>query len=127
LHPQQYARMLGKKIDEHGTRVFLINTGWTGGPYGIGRRMDLAHTRAMVTAAINRKLDSVPTRRHAIFNLEMPSSCPDVPDDVLDPRNTWSDKDTYDAAARRLALLFIRNFEKFGNVQREILEAGPKA
>lgn len=127
LHPQQYARMLGKKIDEHGTRVFLINTGWTGGPYGIGRRMDLAYTRAMVSAAINRKLDSVPTRRHAIFNLEMPSSCPGVPDDVLDPRNTWSDKDTYDAAARRLALLFIRNFEKFGNVQREILEAGPQA
>ncbi|MGH9992997.1 MAG: phosphoenolpyruvate carboxykinase (ATP), partial [Nitrososphaera sp.] len=127
LHPQQYARMLGKKIDEHGTRVFLINTGWTAGPYGIGRRMDLAHTRAMVTAAINRELDSVPTRRHAIFNLEMPSPCPGVPDHVLDPRNTWSDKDTYDAAARRLALLFIRNFEKFGNVQREILEAGPQA
>lgn len=127
LHPAKYASMLGRKIEEHGTQVFLINTGWTGGPYGIGRRMDLTYTRAMVTAAINRELDTIPTRRHAIFNLEMPTSCPGVPDDVLDPRNTWSDKDTYDAAARRLALLFIRNFEKFGSVQREIIDAGPKA
>ncbi|HEY7734772.1 MAG TPA: phosphoenolpyruvate carboxykinase (ATP) [Nitrososphaera sp.] len=127
LHAQQYAKMLGKKITDHGTRVYLINTGWTGGPYGVGKRMNLAHTRSMVTAAINGEIDRVPVKHHATFNLDMPASCPGVPDDVLDPRNTWSDKDRYDAAAKRLALLFVKNFEKFGNVQREIVAAGPRA
>jgi len=126
LHAQQYAKMLGKKITDHGTRVYLINTGWTGGPYGIGKRMNLTHTRAMVTAAIDGEIDKVPIRHHATFNLDMPTSCPGVPDDVLDPRNTWSDKDRYDAAAKRLALLFVKNFEKFGNIQKEIVAAGPK-
>jgi phosphoenolpyruvate carboxykinase (ATP) len=127
LHAQQYAKMLGKKITDHGTRVYLINTGWTGGPYGVGKRMNLTHTRSMVTAAINGEIDRVPVKHHATFNLDMPASCPGVPDDVLDPRNTWSDKDRYDAAAKRLALLFVKNFEKFGNVQREIVAAGPRA
>jgi phosphoenolpyruvate carboxykinase (ATP) len=127
LHAQQYAKMLGKKITDHGTRVYLINTGWTGGPYGVGKRMNLAHTRSMVTAAINGEIDRVPVKHHATFNLDMPASCPGVPDDVLDPRNTWSDKDRYDAAAKRLALLFVKNFEKFGNVQKEIVAAGPRA
>lgn len=126
LHAQQYAKMLGKKITSHGTRVYLINTGWTGGPYGIGRRMNLTYTRAMVTAAINGDIDRVPRKHHDIFNLQMPASCPGVPNDVLDPRNTWPDKDRYDAAAKRLALLFVKNFEKFGNVQKEIIEAGPR-
>jgi phosphoenolpyruvate carboxykinase (ATP) len=127
LHAQQYAKMLGKKITDHGTRVYLINTGWTGGPYGVGKRMNLTHTRSMVTAAINGEIDKVSVKHHATFNLDMPVSCPDVPDDVLDPRNTWSDKDRYDAAAKRLALLFVKNFEKFGNVQKEIVAAGPRA
>lgn len=127
LHAQHYAKMLGKKITNHGTRVYLINTGWTGGPYGVGRRMNLTYTRAMVTAAINGEIDKAPVMRHSIFNLNMPTLCPGVPDEVLDPRNTWSDKDSYDSAARRLALLFIRNFEKFGEVQKEILAAGPRA
>ncbi len=127
LHAQQYAKMLGKKIIDHGTRVYLINTGWTGGPYGVGRRMNLTHTRSMVTAAINGEIDKVSAKHHATFNLDMPTSCPGVPDDVLDPRNTWSDKDRYDAAAKRLALLFVKNFEKFGNVQKEIVAAGPRA
>lgn len=127
LHAQQYAKMLGKKITDHGTRVYLINTGWTGGPYGVGRRMNLTHTRSMVTAAINGEIDKVSVKHHATFNLDMPTSCPGVPDDVLDPRNTWSDKDRYDAAAKRLALLFVKNFEKFGNVQKEIVAAGPRA
>lgn len=127
LHAQEYAKMLGKKITTHGTRVYLINTGWTGGPYGVGKRMNLQHTRAMVTAAINGELDRVEHQHHRIFNLEMPRSCPGVPYEVLDPRNTWPDKDRYDAAARRLALLFVKNFEKFGSVQKEIIEAGPHA
>lgn len=127
LHAEQYAKMLGKKITDHGTRVYLINTGWTGGPYGVGKRMNLTHTRSMVTAAINGAIDKVSVKHHTTFNLDMPVSCPGVPDDVLDPRNTWSDKDRYDAAAKRLALLFVRNFEKFGNVQKEIVAAGPRA
>jgi phosphoenolpyruvate carboxykinase (ATP) len=126
LHASKYAAMLGKKITEHGTRVYLINTGWTGGPYGVGKRMNLAYTRAMVTATLNGEIDKVQLKHHPIFNLNMPTSCPGVPDEVLDPRNTWSDKDRYDASAKRLAALFVRNFEKFGSMPREIVEAGPK-
>jgi phosphoenolpyruvate carboxykinase (ATP) len=126
LHAQNYAKLLGKKIDEHDTRVYLINTGWTGGPYGIGKRMNLSNTRAMVTAALTGEIEKAPVRRHAIFNLDMPMSCPGVPDEVLDPRNTWNDKDRYDAAAERLAALFAKNFEKFGTVSKEIANAGPK-
>jgi phosphoenolpyruvate carboxykinase (ATP) len=126
LHAQQYAKLLGKKMDEHGTRVYLINTGWTGGPYGIGKRMNLPHTRAMVTAALSGAIDKAQAKHHDIFNLDMPTSCPGVPDEVLDPRNTWHDKDRYDAAARRLAALFAKNFEKFGSVAKEIASAGPR-
>jgi phosphoenolpyruvate carboxykinase (ATP) len=126
LHASKYAAMLGKKVAEHGTRVYLINTGWTGGPYGVGKRMNLTYTRAMVTGALSGNIDRVTVKHHAIFNLDMPRSCPGVPDEVLDPRNTWSDKDRYDAAARRLAALFVKNFEKFGNVSKEIIEAGPE-
>ena len=127
LHAQEYAKMLGEKITEHGTRVYLINTGWTGGPYGVGKRMNLTYTRAMVSAALNSEIDKMPTKHHSIFNLDMPASCPGVPDEVLDPRNTWSDKDRYDAAAKRLAMLFTKNFEKFGSVSKDIVQAGPKA
>ncbi len=126
LHAQQYAKLLGKKMDEHGTRVYLINTGWTGGPYGIGKRMNLPYTRAMVTAALSGAIDRAPVKHHDIFNLDMPASCPGVPDEILDPRNTWHDKDRYDAAARRLAALFVKNFEKFGTVSKDIAGAGPK-
>ena len=126
LHAQNYAKLLGKKMDEHGTRVYLINTGWTGGPYGIGKRMNLSHTRAMVTAALAGEIDKVPVKHHAVFNIDMPVSCPGVPEEVLDPRNTWNDKDRYDAAAKRLAALFAKNFEKFGAVSKEIASAGPR-
>jgi phosphoenolpyruvate carboxykinase (ATP) len=126
LHAQQYAKLLGKKMDKHGTRVYLINTGWTGGPYGIGKRMNLSYTRAMVTAALSGEIEKSPVKHHDIFNLDMPTSCPGVPVEVLDPRNTWHDKDKYDAAARRLAALFAKNFEKFGSVSKEIASAGPR-
>jgi phosphoenolpyruvate carboxykinase (ATP) len=126
LHASKYAKMLGKKITEHGTRVYLINTGWTGGPYGLGKRMNLTYTRAMVTAAINGKIEQVAMKHHEIFNLDMPTSCSGVPDEVLDPRNTWSDKDKYDTAARRLAVLFVKNFEKFGIMPKDVVKAGPK-
>jgi phosphoenolpyruvate carboxykinase (ATP) len=126
LHAQDYAKMLGKKIAGHSTRVYLINTGWSGGPYGVGKRMNLSYTRAMVTAALSGEIDKAPLRHHEIFNLDMPTFCPGVPSDVLDPRNTWSEKERYDSSARRLAGLFIKNFEKFGSVQKEIVQAGPR-
>jgi len=118
--------MLGQKIAEHNTKVYLINTGWSGGPYGIGKRMNLKHTRAIVRAAINDDLEKTPFQHTEIFNLDIPTSCPNVPSKVLNPRNTWSSKDKYDESAKRLAELFIRNFEKFGNVPLRIRDAGPR-
>ena len=126
LHAKIYAKMLGQKISEHNTKVYLINTGWSGGPYGIGKRMNLKHTRAMVRAAINNDLEKTPFQHTEIFNLDIPTACPNVPSKVLNPRNTWSSKDKYDESAKRLAELFIRNYEKFGNVPLRIRNAGPK-
>lgn len=123
-----YAEMLGEKISKHGARVFLVNTGWTGGPYGIGKRMDLRYTRAMVQAATAGKLDDVATRPHTIFNLEVPTTCPGVPDEVLDPQKTWPDPDDYESQARELARMFAANFERFKDlVQPEVTKAGPSA
>ena len=126
LHAKIYAKMLGQKISEHNTKVYLINTGWSGGPYGIGKRMNLKHTRAMVRAAINNDLEKTPFQHTEIFNLDIPTSCPNVPSKVLNPRNTWSSKDKYDGSAKRLAELFIRNFEKFGNVTAANKKCWPK-
>lgn len=126
LDPMVYARMLGERIRRHGSSVYLLNTGWTGGPYGEGSRMKLSYTRAMVRAAISGELKSVSYRRHPIFGLEMPESCPDVPAEVLDPRATWSDKARYDEAARKLAREFVENAKRF-NLSPEILAAGPSA
>ena len=94
-------------------RVWLVNTGWTGGPYGVGRRMTIAHTRAMITAALAGQLDAVSYQRHPIFNIDSPTTCPGVPDAVLDPRSTWQDGSQYDAQARELARMFIENFKSF--------------
>jgi phosphoenolpyruvate carboxykinase (ATP) len=121
-----YAEMLGKKIEKHGTRVYLINTGWSGGPYGVGERIKLPYTRAMVRAAINGSIEKSRFVRDNIFNLEIPTSCPDVPSEILNPRNTWPEKDAYVIAAKRLATLFMENFSKFENIPKEIREAGPK-
>ena len=126
LHAMEYAKMLGQKISQHNTRVYLINTGWSGGPYGVGNRMDLKYTRAMVTAALNGELEKVRFKHDDIFNLDIPTSCPGVPSEILDPRNTWSDKNKYDLSANRLAELFVRNFQKFGVISKEIRNAGPK-
>lgn len=126
LHAMEYAKMLGQKISQHNTRVYLINTGWSGGPYGVGKRMDLKYTRAMVTAALNGELEKVRFKHDDIFNLDIPTSCPGVPSEILDPRNTWSDKNKYDLSANRLAELFVKNFQKFGVISKEILNAGPK-
>ena len=127
LHPSVYADMLGKKIDEHDTRVYLVNTGWSGGAYGVGKRMSIKHTRAMVSAALNGDLEKVDFVAHPVFKVLMPASCPGVPAEVLDPRQTWADKAAYDAAAKDLAARFKKNFDKYENMPKEIVEAGPGA
>ncbi|CAN5608633.1 phosphoenolpyruvate carboxykinase (ATP) [soil metagenome] len=128
LNPGIYAQMLGDRIEKHGASVYLVNTGWTGGPFGVGERMDLLHTRAMVNAATSGALDDVSTRRHPIFNVDVPVACPGVPDEVLDPRGTWSNADEYDAQARELARMFAKNFEQYrSSVPPSVAEAGPSA
>jgi phosphoenolpyruvate carboxykinase (ATP) len=126
LHAREYAMMLGQKISKHNTKVYLINTGWSGGPYGVGKRMDLGYTRSMITAALNGELEKSLFTHNDVFNLDIPTSCSGVPSEILDPRNTWSDKNKYDLSANRLAALFVKNFQKFGEVSEEIRNAGPK-
>jgi phosphoenolpyruvate carboxykinase (ATP) len=126
LHPMAYARLLGDKLKEHDVNVWLINTGWTGGPYGTGKRMKLKYTREMISAAINGELDHVHYQDHPIFNLHMPLSCPNVPDNILNPRNTWADRNSYDEKANSLALSFAKNFEQYATKDNsEIINAGP--
>ena len=121
-----YAKMLGEKIIKHKTVVYLINTGWSGGPYGVGDRIKIQYSRAMVTAALTGALDIVKYTHNDLFNLDIPTECPNVPSEILDPKNTWIDKDSYDLSARKLAQMFIDNFEKFKNVSQDIKNAGPK-
>lgn len=125
LAPSTYANMLGEKIDQFNTNVFLVNTGWTGGEYGEGSRMKLSYTRSMVHAALEGELNSVETTTDDIFGLEMPTHCPGVPSDVLIPRNTWKDKSNYDKKAKELATKFHENFKKFTHASEEIAQAGP--
>lgn len=124
--PRLYAEMLGKKMDEHHTDVYLVNTGWTGGPYGVGKRMHLPYTRAMITAALNGELKNVKYVQDAIFGLNIPTEVPHVPNNVLQPRGTWSSGREYDAKAKELAHLFVENFEKFADMPKEIKNAAPK-
>jgi phosphoenolpyruvate carboxykinase (ATP) len=126
--PNVYAKLLGQRIATHKSHVWLVNTGWTGGPYGVGKRMKIAYTRAMITAALAGKLDDVKYERDPVFNLDVPTSCPDVPADVLMPKNTWSDKAAYDAQAKKLATMFTENFKRFeATAKAEVKAAGPKA
>jgi len=121
-----YAKLLGEKINKHNTVVYLVNTGWSGGPYGVGKRIKIKYSRAMVTAALTGALDIVKYKHDDLFNLDIPTEVPDVPPEVLDPKNTWIDKDAYDLSAKKLAQMFIENFKKFDSVNPEIIEAGPK-
>ncbi|GAB3833481.1 phosphoenolpyruvate carboxykinase (ATP) [Hymenobacter jeollabukensis] len=129
LHPTKYAEMLGQKMDEHpDVNVWLINTGWTGGSYGVGSRMKLGYTRAMITAALEGKLNDVEFHKHPIFGVEVPASVPGVPADILEPRNTWADKEAYDKTANELAHKFVDNFQRFADFANEEIMAGaPKA
>ena len=125
LSPTVYARMLGRKIADHNAKVWLINTGWSGGPYGIGKRIPIAYTRAMVHAVLNNTLDSVPAIADPHFGILVPAACPEVPAEILDPRHTWSDKAAYDEQARRLAYMFAENFQDFADdVSDEVRDAG---
>ncbi|HLR22733.1 MAG TPA: phosphoenolpyruvate carboxykinase (ATP) [Pseudogracilibacillus sp.] len=125
LPPSEYAEMLGEKIDQFNSNVFLVNTGWTGGSYGVGERMKLSYTRAMIHAALEGELNTIETIMDDVFGLNIPTHVAGVPDEVLIPRQTWSDKEAYDQAARKLAKEFRENFEKFSYVSDEIKQAGP--
>ena len=128
LHPTKYAEMLGDKMKQHNVNVWLVNTGWSGGGYGVGSRMSLKYTRAMITAALNGELDDVVFDTHAVFGLQMPTSCSNVPTELLSPRNTWTDNAAYDAKANELAEAFNKNFEQFAEyANEEIMDAAPKA
>jgi phosphoenolpyruvate carboxykinase (ATP) len=126
LHPRVYAELLVDRIKKHNAKVWLINTGWTGGSYGVGERISLDHTRAMVRAAIKGELDQVQTRIDPNFSLSIPEVCPGVPDEVLDPRQTWSDKNAYDQQVSKLVSNFKKNFEQFkDDVSGGVINAGP--
>lgn len=126
LHPTRYAEMLGEKMKAHNVNIWLINTGWSGGPYGTGSRISLKYTRAMITAALNGELDNVSFENHPVFGLSMPTECPNVPSEVLSPRSTWANVSDYDAKAQELAEAFVKNFEQFSEFANdEILAAAP--
>lgn len=126
LHPAEYAEMLSKKMKDADVNVWLVNTGWTGGAYGIGNRMKLKYTRAMIEAALDGKLEEVEFTQHPIFGLNMPVECDNVPSEILNPKETWSDKNSYDEKAMELANSFKKNFKKYeDNSNKEILSGGP--
>ena len=127
MHPNVYAKLLGEKIAMHKAKVWLVNTGWTGGPYGVGKRMGIEHTRAMITAALGGRLDHVSYRRDPGFNVDVPVTCPGVPDAVLDPHSTWPNPQAYDEQARKLARMFFDNFKTFEkDVAPSVRDAGPR-
>ncbi len=126
LHPSEYAKLLGKKIEEHNVTCWLVNTGWTGGPYGVGERISIKHTRALLSAALSHALDDVAFENDPVFGLAVPTSCPGVPAEVLQPRNTWQDKEAYDKKAAELARRFKENFKVYeAHVSEAVKKAGP--
>src|SRR5690606_2481851 len=126
LHPTKYGEMLSNKMKDSNVNVWLVNTGWTGGAYGTGKRMKLKYTRAMIDAALEGKLKDVDYVQHPVFGLQMPKECPNVPSEVLNPRQTWSDENAYDNKAKTLANSFKQNFKKYEeNANEEILSGGP--
>ena len=125
--PFHYAELLADNITKHRADCWLVNTGWTGGPYGVGHRMPIEHTRALLNAALEGRLANADYERDPVFGIEVPTACEGVPSEVLKPRQTWQDRDAYDAKARHLAGLFHDNFEQFADeVPAEVKEAGPR-
>ena len=118
--------MLGERLRQHpDTEVYLVNTGWSGGPYGVGKRIAIKHTRAMVSAALNGELDGVNYKPHPIFQVLVPEAVPGVPSNILNPKNTWDDPEAYEQQAKELARRFAENFQQFTSARPEIVEAGP--
>jgi phosphoenolpyruvate carboxykinase (ATP) len=127
LHPMQYAALLRDKLRQHQSQVWLVNTGWTGGPYGTGNRMSLEHTRAVLNAIFDGSLADVDFCEDPVFGLCVPTTVPGVPSDILNPRDTWADKAAYDAKAAELAARFVENFKQYADhAGDEVLAAGPK-
>jgi phosphoenolpyruvate carboxykinase (ATP) len=127
LHPTAYSTLLAEKVAKHRADCWLVNTGWTGGAYGVGKRIDLPQTRAIVRAALEGKLQEVPFRRDPVFGFRVPSDCPGASKALLDPRGTWKDPGAYDARAKELAALFKKNFAQFTDVPAAVKAAGPAA
>ncbi|MCB9113082.1 MAG: phosphoenolpyruvate carboxykinase (ATP) [Anaerolineales bacterium] len=126
-HPYKYAELLKNKIERYGVTCWLVNTGWVGGPYGVGKRISIKYTRALLNAALEGKLNSVEFKKDPIFGFEVPKTCPNVPEDVLDPSSSWGDKKEYDRRYKDLAMRFKQNFGKFEDgTPKEVVEAGPK-
>ena len=127
MHPTVYAELLAEKLEKHDTNVWLVNTGWTGGPHGEGERMDLKYTRRMLNAAIDGELENASFTSEPVFGLQIPGQVEGVPDEVLIPRNTWADQNAYDQKAKELAEMFVKNFGKYADqASKDILEGGPK-
>jgi phosphoenolpyruvate carboxykinase (ATP) len=120
-----YASLLGEKLRRHGAQCWLVNTGWAGGPFGVGERMKLRYTRAMLNAALNGWLKDMAVEQHPVFGVSVPKTCPGVPATFLDARGMWADKSAYDRAALDLAARFNKNFEKFSGVSKEVAAAAP--
>jgi phosphoenolpyruvate carboxykinase (ATP) len=128
LHPTVYAKMLGERLKSHNSNCWLVNTGWSGGAYGVGARMKIRITRALLSAALSGKLDKVEFHKDPIFNVLVPKECPGVDSGVLSPRETWADKSDYEKKAKELAGLFIKNFEQYKEfATKEMIAAGPVA
>ncbi|HQU35475.1 MAG TPA: phosphoenolpyruvate carboxykinase (ATP), partial [Anaerolineales bacterium] len=126
-HPSKYAELLRQKIEKHHVKCWLVNTGWVGGPYGVGKRISIKHTRALLNAALTDKLDGVEYRRDPVFGYEVPTTCPEIPAEVLDPASSWKDRSEHEAKYKQLAQKFIDNFAKYaGETPKEVTEAGPK-
>jgi len=126
LHPNTYAKLLGEKIEKHNVNVWLVNTGWTGGPYGIGSRISLKYTRAMITAVLENQMEDISYTNFATFNFKIPSFCPNVPNEILHPRNSWGDKEEYNTKREELAQMFIENFEQYKSmISEDIKSAAP--
>src|SRR5262249_23584388 len=127
LHPTRYAELLHDRITRHRSHIWLVNTGWTGGPYGVGHRMKLSHTRALLRAALSGSLAQAQFTPDPLFGVLVPQSCPGVPAEVLRPRTTWKDPTAYDEKARQLAGLFQKNFQTYAaQVSEAVRQAGPR-
>ena len=127
LHPYKYAELLKNKIERYGVTCWLVNTGWVGGPYGVGKRISIKYTRALLNAALTGKLNQVKFTKDPIFGFEVPTECPNVPVEVLNPATSWHDQKEYDRRYKDLAMRFVQNFGKFTDgTPQEVVDAGPK-